>query len=80
MREDGNHQSPVASNERILKDIAKTRGMQLAPFPHGVMSAENWVDSCHLNSQGCSQKALHIASFVQSVLWADELRKIPAEY
>jgi hypothetical protein len=61
-----------ARNERILKDIAKTRGLQLAPFPHGVVSAENWVDSCHLNPPGCSQKAIHIASFVHNVLWADE--------
>jgi hypothetical protein len=30
-----------ARTERILKDIAKTRGLQLAPFPHGVVSADN---------------------------------------
>ena len=55
-------------NERILRQIAEERGVVVAPLPADVISEANWVDSCHLNHDGCLEKAAHIADYVESVL------------
>lgn len=55
-------------NERILKQIAADRDLPVAPFPQEIISPENWVDSCHLTAEGCSQKAEHIARYVRQAL------------
>ncbi len=60
--------SPIERHERTLTHISKERGLVLAPFPADVISEKNWVDRCHLNGDGCRQKAEHIAEYARDLL------------
>ena len=62
--------SQIKRHEPILKRISKERGLALAPFPADVISEKNWVDFCHLNRDGCRQKAEHIAEYARDLLAA----------
>ncbi|HXV28636.1 MAG TPA: GDSL-type esterase/lipase family protein, partial [bacterium] len=61
-------QQAMILNEDILKNLASKRGLPLSPFPAEIISAQNWVDDCHLNAAGEKEKALHIASYVQKLI------------
>ncbi len=59
----------IARNEQLLKDYAAAQGWPVAPFPHTVISPENWTDDCHVNAAGAQQKADHIAPYAAAALW-----------
>ncbi len=60
--------SQILRHEQIFKDLAEKYGVGYAPFPAEVISADNWVDHCHVNPAGEAQKAAHIASHALSLL------------
>lgn len=61
----------IARNEGILKEFAATYELPLAPFPHTVISPENWSDDCHLTAAGALQKARYLAPYAAMALWGE---------
>lgn len=58
-----------ARNEQILKDVATELDVPYASFPTQVISPQNWTDNCHVNENGCLEKAAYVAPIVRSIMW-----------
>jgi hypothetical protein len=53
----------------MLKDMARSRGLEFAPYPVEVTSPGNWIDSyCHTNEKGAFEKAQHILPYALKLL------------
>ena len=62
----------MRENEQILHKIGSVRAVPVAPLPAETISADNWLDSCHLNGPGSREKAAHVAPFIRRALWPDQ--------
>jgi lysophospholipase L1-like esterase len=58
----------TADEEEMLKDMARSRGLEFAPYPVEVTSPGNWIDSCHTNENGAFEKARHILPYALKLL------------
>jgi lysophospholipase L1-like esterase len=58
----------TAYEEEMLKDMARSRRLEFAPYPVEVTSPENWIDSCHTNENGAFEKAQHILPYALKLL------------
>jgi len=58
----------MAIEERLLQQLAARHGLDVAPFPAATISPGNWVDDCHLNAAGETEKALHVAPYAKKLL------------
>jgi lysophospholipase L1-like esterase len=58
----------TADEEEMLKDMARSRRLEFAPYPVEVTSPENWIDSCHTNENGAFEKAEHILPYALKLL------------
>lgn len=67
--------SQVLRHEQIFLDFSRKYKVGFAPFPAATITFSNWVDHCHLNAAGESQKAGHIAAHVISLLAQPQFMK-----
>jgi lysophospholipase L1-like esterase len=62
----------IAQNQQVMAQVAQVTGATLVPFDDGVISAGNWLDSCHVNPAGCGEKAALVAPHVKALLWSPQ--------
>jgi lysophospholipase L1-like esterase len=65
----------LAKNEKTLHRFASEKSLALAPFPASAISADNWVDRCHVNERGALEKAKHIANSLIPLLQNMEIER-----
>ncbi len=66
--EEGESVKQCHRNETIMQRFAAEHDVAFAPFPADVIVEGEWIDSCHLNSVGCREKARYIGPFAVEML------------
>jgi len=55
-------------DERVFKETGEKFGLPVVDNPASTISAKNWVDNCHLNADGESERARYLSPLIRKAL------------